>query len=518
MNKSTFKAINPLVNQSIGEDFPISDVLTIHHAVEAATEAFLSMRNKSSKERAALLSRIKSLLQKHSISIIKKAALETALSERRLSLELKRTIAQIDLFVDYILEGSWVDARIDIHPTLKSRGDIRHMQRPLGPVAVFGASNFPLAFCVAGGDTISALAAGCPVVFKAHPNHPATASLMSDLVMQSIHETGFPKGTFHLLQGTEEKIGETLVKHKGIKAVGFTGSFQGGKAMMDYANSRTVPIPVYAEMGSTNPIFIFPEAIKNRGEEIAKKLVSSINIGVGQFCTNPGLVFVPDVEAEAFFNTLISEIRKTPARPMLTEQIRLAYSQGTQTLSGLYNLVDLVRGQEDQNEYFAVAKIFQTGIENYFENEILSHEIFGPCSIIVLYKNKDQILKAASELHGHLTATLHAEKEELYQNIDLLHVLQEKVGRVIYNGFPTGVQVCHAMVHGGPYPATTQSQSTSVGSNAIRRFARPVCYQNFPDEVLPPPLRNANPHEIWRMINGKMTKESISIDSNEIQI
>ncbi len=498
--KNTFQAFSPIDNQIIEGEFNIADKTQIDETVAKAVAAFDTYRKKSKEEIAQFLEQAAVEIDAIGEELTNRGHLETALPQGRLNGERGRTCGQLRLFASVVREGSWVDARID-----NANADIRHMNIPLGVVAVFGASNFPLAFSTAGGDTASALAAGCPVIVKGHPAHPGTAQLVADALIKAAKKTGMPEGVFSLLHSNNFETGEYLVKHHDIKAVGFTGSFRGGKAIWEYANARPEPIPVFAEMGSTNPVFILPNAMKERSTAIAEKLAGSINLGVGQFCTNPGLTFFQDDEYGAnFSNTLKEKITQTPATTMLTAGIKNAYDKGTDQLSNIAQ--SLAKGADESAPNQAVSKIFQTTIDTFLENEHLAEEVFGPSSVLVNYGEKAQILKAAKELKGHLTATVHATETDISEYRELFEILEKKVGRIVLNGYPTGVEVCHAMVHGGPYPATTAPQSTSVGTNAIKRFVRPICYQAYPDSLLPQALQNENPLGIWRLINGDLTK------------
>ncbi|MEM7511176.1 MAG: aldehyde dehydrogenase family protein, partial [Bacteroidota bacterium] len=364
------------------------------------------------------------------------------------------------------------------------------------------------AFSTAGGDTASALAAGCPVIVKGHPAHPGTAALVAKAMATAAEKTGMPEGVFSLVQGNTFEVGEYLVKDPMIKAVGFTGSLRGGKAIMEYAQTREEPIPVFAEMGSINPVFILPEAMKERTEAIATGLAGSINLGVGQFCTNPGIAFIQDNDqGKEFSNLLAAKINETPATTMLTAGIKSAYDSGLGYLHS--HAESLAKGLEEDSANQAVSNVFQTSIDNFLADEGLSEEVFGPASVLVSYTRKEDILEAARELSGHLTATVHATEADIAEHQELFDILTQKVGRVVLNGFPTGVEVCPSMVHGGPYPATSAPQSTSVGTNAIKRFVRPVCFQGYPDSLLPAALKSENPLGIWRMVDGSLTKDQV---------
>jgi len=410
------------------------------------------------------------------------------------------------LFADVAEEGSWVDARIDDALPGRAplpRPDIRSMLRPLGPVAVFGASNFPLAFSVAGGDTASALAAGCPVVVKAHPAHPGTSELAGGAIAAAVAKVGLPGGVFSLLFDDGVDVGTALVRHPAIQAVGFTGSAAGGQALMRIAATRLQPIPVFAEMGSTNPLFILPGAMRERGAALATELQGSFTLGAGQFCTKPGLVFVPG-ESEAFQQQLRAGVAQLPHGGMLTHGIAGRFAEGLRKRSTLGDAALFASATALPAEPAATGQptVFAVDMATFLAGPELEEEVFGPTTLLVHYGSSGDLLAAAARLHGHLTATVHGTDEDLASAAALLRVLERKVGRILVNGYPTGVEVCHAMVHGGPFPACTDARSTSVGTRAIFRFARPVCYQNFPDAALPAELRRGNPLGIERMVNG----------------
>lgn len=509
-NAATFFAINPATNENLMGEYTNPSESQINAVIEKAQAAFDIYRKKDKESIAQFLECIGQEILNLGDVLIERCHLETALPLARLQGERGRTIGQLNLFASVVREGSWVDARIDTAipdrvPLPKS--DIRHMLMPIGPVAVFGASNFPLAFSVAGGDTASALAAGCTVVVKGHPAHPGTSELISKAIATAILKCGMPEGTFAMIQGSSNQVGEFLVQHPFIKAVGFTGSHKGGKALFDIANARPEPIPVFAEMGSTNPVFILPGALNERAVEIANGLAGSITLGVGQFCTNPGLAFIAVAkETETFFTQLKQKISELPAGVMLTSNIKKAFDKGIEKTKGIIHVDSFSFGQNSDSPNCATPSIFKTSIENYFNNETLADENFGPSSVLVEATTKESILKAASQLKGHLTATVIGTTQDFQEYQSLFDILTQKVGRVLINGYPTGVEVCHSMVHGGPYPATTVPNSTSVGSNAIKRFVRPVCFQDFPEKLLPQAIQIDNPLKIWRLFNGNLEK------------
>jgi alpha-ketoglutaric semialdehyde dehydrogenase len=510
----TFHAINPITNEPLEGKFTNASPAEIDAAVKEAIAAFEVYRKKDKDDIAAFLEQAAEEIMNLGDALLERCHQETALPLPRLQGERGRTVNQLRLFASVVREGSWVDARIDTAQPDRApipKPDIRHMLVPLGPVAVFGASNFPLAFSVAGGDTASALAAGCPVIVKGHPAHPGTSKLVAGAITRAVKKTGMPPGTFAMVQGNTNAVGEALVTHPGIKAVGFTGSFRGGKALFDLANARPEPIPVYAEMGSTNPVFLLPAALKENPEKIAEGLSGSVTLGVGQFCTKPGLAFVQKSEvAGHFISRLTNKIEGITAGTMLHTGIKKAYQAGleeTQAISGV-ELLGAGPGEATANSGAATA--FKVAFANYKTHPRLAEETFGPSSVVVEADSKEQLLQAARNLQGHLTATVHGTEADLKEYKELFDILEQKVGRVIINGYPTGVEVCHSMVHGGPFPATTAPRTTSVGTNAIKRFVRPVCYQNFPDSLLPDALKNDNPFNIWRMINGELTKSKVN--------
>jgi NADP-dependent aldehyde dehydrogenase len=384
--------------------------------------------------------------------------------------------------------------------------DLRRILVALGPVVVFSASNFPLAFSVAGGDTASALAAGCPVIVKAHRGHPGTSELVARAVQKAVEACGMPAGTFSMLQGTGQ-MGLQLVRHPVIKAVGFTGSLRGGRALFDAASTRPEPIPVYAEMGSINPVFILPGALQSKGSTIAEALMQSVTLGVGQFCTNPGLVFGLRGSAFSEFATKAHELAHKFSGTMLTQDICRRYCEGVQKASNVKGVQASGKYDSSAQSANAAAVVLQTDADTFLKQAELHEEIFGPATLLVNCGSPAELETIARSLPGQLTATIHGAEEDLAQYKNLIHILTQKAGRVLFNGFPTGVEVCPSMQHGGPYPATTDSRSTSVGTAAIKRFSRPVCFQNFPQSALPPELRNENPQKIWRTVDGQFTQQ-----------
>ncbi len=433
--------------------------------------------------------------------LISTCANETGLSVDRLTGERARTVNQLKLFARIVREGSWVDARIDTAiPDRKPvpKPDLRRMLLPLGPVAVFGASNFPLAFSVAGGDTASALATGCSVVFKPHPGHPKTSVIVGTAVSEAAEACRMPEGAFAMVDDTSVEIGLDLVRHPLIKAVGFTGSTKAGRALFDAANSRPNPIPVFAEMGSLNPLFLSPGALKKRWESIAAGLAGSVTLGAGQFCTKPGLIVAQRSEnLDRFQAKLAEHLSHVPQSRMLNDGITKRFEES------LLKVSDFLQTKEN-------ACLLVTDSQQFRRNPLLHEEIFGPATLLVGCDSVDDMINLARELEGQLTATIHAEPDESDLSGRLLVELQEKAGRIVWNGFPTGVDVSASMQHGGPYPATTDSRFTSVGAAAYERFARPVCYQAFPQELLPVELQNVNKRKIWRLLNGELSKNDVA--------
>lgn len=506
----TFQGINPATGEALAGFYTESTEDEVSGACERAAEAFAEYRKKSGAEKAVFLDKIAAEIEALGDDLLTRAQAETGLPLARLTGERGRTTGQLRLFASYLREGSWVAARIDTALPDRQplpRPDLRQMLRPLGPVGVFGASNFPLAFSVAGGDTASALAAGCPVVVKAHPAHPGTSQLVGEAIQRAVKACGLPAGTFSLVHGRTVAVGMAIVEHPAIKAIGFTGSFRGGKALFDAANRRPEPIPVYAEMGSTNPVFFLPAILKEKGAALAQQYISSVTLGVGQFCTNPGLsVLQSSPEATAFVQEAGNAVAGAQPATMLTQAIYQTFTKGIQTLSGTEGVRVLAQAQATEGFANGAPALLTTTADTMLSNPLIAEEVFGPSSVVVEANSREQLLAVAKGLEGHLTATVFGTDDELIQYADLLEILEQKVGRLLINGFPTGVEVSHAMQHGGPYPSTTDSRSTSVGTNAILRFARPVCYQNFPDALLPDELKAANPLNIHRLVDGEWTK------------
>ncbi len=483
--------------------FHSASLAELDHAAELARAAAPALAAASGADRGRLLRAIAQNLEANVAALAARAHLETSLPLARCEGEIARTCGQLRMFAETAERGAWGDARIETaQPERKPlpKPDHRSMLRALGPVAVFGASNFPFAFSTAGGDTASALAAGNPVIVKAHPAHPGTSELTARLVLDAVSQTGFPEGTFSLLFDAGHEIGAALVSHPAIQAVGFTGSQPGGLALMHLAGRRTIPIPVFAEMSAVNPVFLLPGALRERGDAIAAGLHQSVTLGVGQFCTNPGLVVVPrGADAAAFLVRLAAAFAGSSAEPMLTAGIHAAYEDGIARRLATSGVRVLARGAAGA-AHRAEATLFATDAASFLRNCALAGEIFGPTTLAIECDDPAEMLAVARAMDGSLTATIHAGAGETCA--EMLAGLAERAGRIVFNAFPTGVEVSSAMVHGGPFPATTDARSTSVGTRAIDRFARLVCYQGFPDAMLPPELQAANPRGVPRLVNG----------------
>jgi len=500
---------NPATGETLQPPFHSATSAEVDQAAQMATAAFSSYSRTTGAQRGNFLRQIAKNIEALGDTLVIRATGETGLAEGRIRAETTRTCNQLRLFADLVEEGSWVDARIDHGDPDRTpipKPDVRSLLRPLGPVVVFGASNFPLAFSVAGGDTASALGAGNPVIVKAHHAHPGTSELVGLAVADAVRQCELHEGVFSLLYGSGSEIGTALVRHPLIKAGGFTGSRAGGRALFDAASSRPEPIPFYAEMSSVNPVVILPEALSVRPDQIATGLHASVTLGAGQFCTNPGLVFLPSTsDADAFVQRLSELMSATPDQTMLTPGIRSSYEKGVVERGGQTGVATVMKRSADAHCAAGTA-LFRINTDQYLENAVLSEEIFGPTTLIVTYKDEEQLSALVHSLAGELTATIHGSESELAAHQELLSVLETKAGRLLFNGFPTGVEVCHAMVHGGPYPATSDGRSTSVGTRAIFRFTRQVCFQSFPDGALPEQLKEENPLGIWRLVDGKLEK------------
>jgi len=471
--------------------FAVGTVALVEQAAAAAEEAFWSYGYSTREERAAFLRAIAEEIEARGADITAQGVKETGLPEARLEMERGRTEGQLRLFADHIEKGAYLDRRRD--PPLPDRQplprpDLRLMQRPIGPVAVFGASNFPLAFSTAGGDTASALAAGCPVIVKGHSAHPGVCDLVAQAIDAACCAASLHPGVFSQIQGGDRAVGQALVQHPLIRAVGFTGSLAGGRALFDLCAARPEPIPFYGELGSVNPMFILDHALAARAAEIAQGWAVSLTLGTGQFCTNPGLVIIREGEAgERFIQAAREALEPVGVQTMLTAGIAAAYHRGRERLAattGVREVLTSVCGGREATPY-----LFATTGEQWLANAELGEEVFGPLGLIVAVRDAEERLAVANSLQGQLTCTLHLEEGDQEEARTLMPVLERKAGRVLANGYPTGVEVCDAMVHGGPYPASANFGHTSVGTLAIRRWLRPVCYQNMPEALLPDDLR-----------------------------
>ena len=486
-----------------------SSIQEINFALTQAMEAFHHYKNVTREVKASFLMAIADEMEALGEILVTTASRETHLPEGRIVGERGRTTGQLRMFSDLLMEGSWVEARVDT--ALPDRlplpkPDIRKMLVPLGPVVVFGASNFPLAYSTAGGDTASALAAGCPVIVKGHPAHAETSQLVADCIFRALKKNNLPKGVFHHIHGKSFEVGQALVKHPYTKAVGFTGSFAGGKILFDLANQREEPIPVFSEMGSTNPVFIFPEALKKRKEKIADLYAQSITLGVGQFCTNPGLLLGQvGGEMDELIQLLGEKMKAVQPGTMLHEGIAENYSAKKKLATSQEGVIEITGGEGTKGMQ-AVPALAKTSLETFVKNPILKEEVFGPYSLVIQGQDMEGLEKALDSLPGQLTTTLMVEEEELPRYKDFINRLREKSGRLIFNSVPTGVEVCPSMQHGGPFPATTDSRFSSVGPDAIKRWVRPLAFQNCPASNLPEELQDGNPLKIWRMVNGHLEK------------
>ncbi|QCP53583.1 aldehyde dehydrogenase (NADP(+)) [Trinickia violacea] len=506
----TLRAFDPARNQEIEPAFGAGGAADVARACELAAQAFDAFRAAPLETRARLLESIAENILALGDALIERAHLESALPMARLEGERGRTVGQLKLFASLVRDGRWCGAVLDSAlPERKPlpRSDLRAQKIGLGPVAVFGASNFPLAFSVAGGDTASALAAGCPVVVKAHPAHLGTSELVGRAIQKAVADSGLPEGVFSLLIGAGNEVGEALVAHPAIKAVGFTGSRRGGLALTGIAARRKEPIPVYAEMSSVNPMFLLPAALAARGETIAQGFVDSLTLGVGQFCTNPGvLIALESAELDRFVDATARGLAQKSAQTMLTAGIAAAYRDGIDVRAQAADVTRVADGAPSDAHCAARAALFRTTAAQFLANEHLQDEIFGPASLIVACRDADELLRVAEHLEGQLTATLQIDREDYALAQRLLPTLERKAGRILANGFPTGVEVSYAMVHGGPFPATSDARTTSVGAMAIERFLRPVCYQDLPAELLPEALRDDNPLGLWRLRDGALER------------
>jgi NADP-dependent aldehyde dehydrogenase len=507
-----FDAIAPASGDVIGPRFAEAGESEVNLAALAADSAFDATRDLPPRWQADLLDTIGGKIVDLGDALLERAEAETALPRGRLTMERGRTVNQLKMFAQVVRDGAWVDATIDTADPKRApmpKPDVRRMLRPRGPVAVFGASNFPFAFSAVGGDTASALAAGCPVIVKGHPSHPGTSELFAAAVLAALHERRLPAGLFAMLQGRSHELSGALVRHPSIHAVGFTGSQRAGRALFDLAASRPSPIPVFAEMGSINPLVILPAALAERGEAIARELAGSILLGGGQFCTKPGVTFVVGERGGTFIDALSKAVAAAAPVTMLNGGLRDNFARRAREMSSAQDVRTLV-GPKPQGNAAMSPGLFETTAKTFQSEPTLREEAFGPAGVVVRCDTVDEAIACVEQIEGSLTGTVHVGRsEDTAAASRVLRALESHVGRLIVNGYPTGVEVNHAMIHGGPYPATTDAGTTSVGSSAIRRFARPVAFQDAPDLLLPPELQNANPLKIVRLVNGQRTDRPI---------
>ncbi len=508
-----FKTINPVLNTENETEFFEASPAEVDEAVRLASEAFPVFAETSNKDRATFLEAIADEILGLGSSLISTFCSETGLPEGRAMGERGRTVNQLRSFAKLVEEGSWVEAVIDTSQPNREpipKPDLRKIKIPLGPVVVFGASNFPLAYSSAGGDTASALAAGCPVIVKGHQMHAGTGSLVASAIIKAAQKTKMPNGVFSHLNSCSNRVGEELVKHPLVKAVGFTGSLRGGRALFDMATNRKEPIPLFAEMGSINPVVLLPEMLKAKHSEWAKTIAKSVTLASGQFCTNPGLLLgIKNSDMDQFIATLADEISDIAPSSMLHPNIAETYANNKANMMKEPGTTTVAEYPKEVAPNFGRQTVLKVTASAFKENPKLHQEVFGPYTLIVECQNLEELEIVVAKIEGQLTASLIATKKELRGYDNLIGILRERVGRLIFNGVPTGVEVCQAMQHGGPYPATTDSRFTAVGVDAIKRWVRPVSYQNCPDELLPPSLKNSNPLNIFRIVDGIYTQANL---------
>jgi alpha-ketoglutaric semialdehyde dehydrogenase len=509
----TFKAYNPAGMTELPELFYSATAAEVEKAVEKASQAYEVYRNRSGREKALFLRTIADKIEALGGSLVERAVMESGLTEARVTGERGRTVNQLRLFAALLEEGSWTEAIIETAiPDRKplAKPDIRKMLRPIGPVVVFSASNFPLAFSTAGGDTASALAAGNPVIVKGHPAHPGTNELVGQAIINAARQTGMPDGVFSTLNDAGFKVGQSLVAHPCVKAVAFTGSFAGGRALFDLAGKRDELIPVFAEMGSVNPVVLLPGKLQESAVQLAEALAGSIILGAGQFCTNPGIIVsLKGKDTDAFIAALSGKIKAARPEPMLNSRIKTNFDAHASKAAAEQEITLLAQSEAAGAGLSGRPTVARAKGSDFINNPGLAEEIFGPYSLIVECADKEELLAVAGSFKGQLTASIMCNAADLDEYKLVIAAMEEVVGRLIFNGVPTGVEVCHAMQHGGPYPASTDSRFTSVGTDAIRRFVRPVAFQDAPEAWLPAELKNDNPLNIWRKVNGSLTKDSI---------
>jgi NADP-dependent aldehyde dehydrogenase len=478
-------------------------------ALKEAWQAFQEYSRISLKERADFMRTIALEIEAVGDLLIDTARKETNLPDVRLRNERARTIFQLISYADAVESGVWMDVRIDKAVPQKNppRPDLRKTMIPLGPVVVFGAANFPFAYSTAGGDTACAFGAGCPVIVKSHPGHAETSTLVGKAILDAAKKKKMPEGIFHHLHGQSFEVGKALVMHPNTRAVGFTGSYAGGKQLFDWANQRKEPIPVFAEMSSINPVFLLPRKMKESAAEVAAQYATSITLGVGQFCTNPGLIIgIEGSDLQNFMNLLAAEMKKTQPGPMLHQGISKNYHERRKAALSQSGVDTVIVAEQPASPDLGEATLASASAVAFLNNPVLHQEVFGPYSMVIRCKNMEEMIAVARNTEGQLTCTLMATREDIQENQELVETVKGLCGRFILNGVPTGVEVCLSMHHGGPFPSTTDSRFTSVGADGIKRFARPICYQNWPNELLPDELKEENPLKIWRTIDNELKR------------
>ncbi|MBO9691080.1 aldehyde dehydrogenase (NADP(+)) [Chryseobacterium sp.] len=484
----------------------------IDRRIQMAAEAFQFLKNTTISERAEFMNAVADQIEALGEELLTVTHAETSLPLARLTGEKARTVGQWRCYAKAVAIGIYTEARIDLARPEKQKGDLRKYNVGIGPVVVFGASNFPYAFSTAGGDTASAIGAGCSVIIKAHPAHPQTSQIMADAISAVVKAFGWPEGIFSHITGTSYEIGTYLTQHPDIRAVAFTGSFTGGKALFDIASRRKDPIPVFAEMGSINPVFAFQNLLETKAETLAKEYITSLTLGVGQFCTNPGVFIALKGESfNRFINTVKEEIQKVAPVKMLHKGIFESFEKNKSTAIEQPD-VELIASVYTESTAGSAA-VIKTRAKNFINNPVLSEEVFGPFGIVVECETEEELMEIARQLKGQLTITIAATHVDVRDNSALITVLKDKCGRLLFNGMPTGVEVVYGMQHGGPFPSTTDSRFTSVGPDAVKRFVRPISFQNWPDEFLPDELKNENPLQISRMVDGIMNSESLKLQT-----
>ena len=511
IHKNYLQAVDPLTGKDLPEKFASAAPEEIELAMHLATKAYITCRKMAGAAKATFLNAIADEILALGDELIDRAVLETALPPARIVGERGRTVGQLRLFADVVKEGSWCEPVIEYADPNRQplpKPDIRRMLMAMGPVLVFAASNFPLAFSTAGGDTASALAGGNPVIVKAHSSHMGTSELVASAIITAARRTNMPEGVFSMVFGDGRTVGQGLIQHPSVKAAAFTGSQSAGRVLFDLATRRPNPIPLFAEMGSLNPVILCSDALKKRGLEIARDFAASVSLGCGQFCTKPGLFFARDgAGLDTFIRDFAASIEKTLPATMLNPRIHGQFIAGRKRVSEQPGVQALAYSEAaaDLSAHEGQPTLFVISAGDFMDNLLLRHEIFGPYALVVRCQDKTQMVAALETLEGQLTATVIAENEEMEDMQMIIDLLIEKAGRVIHNGVPTGVEVCSAMQHGGPYPAATDARFTSVGSAAIKRFARPVSFQDWPQALLPDELKNGNPLKVWRLVNNEMT-------------